>query len=244
MPFRLLQYMVEIWRSYAKDLNITNKEFRLPVIVPCVLYNGQKKWTACQSFGDYQKGFQFFKEHALDFRYLLIDVKRYRQEKLFALDNLMAKVFFIEQFPSFTEILKGIKEIAPTLSKLPTEDTDKFLAWSSHILTKGLPREQSNHIKSVLADNSKEVGTMITNAERIITETRRKERAQAIAEGRAEGLIKGITEGRAEGKAEGTLITKKLIARNALKSGLSVQQVAEISELPLEEVILLNEELA
>lgn len=85
---------------------------------------------------------------------------------------------------------------------------------------------------------------MITNAERIITETRRKERAQAIAEGRAEGLIKGITEGRAEGKAEGTLITKKLIARNALKSGLSVQQVAEISELPLEEVILLNEELA
>lgn len=127
MPFRLLQYMVEIRRSYAKDLNITNKEFRLPVIVPCVLYNGQKKWTACQSFGDYQKGFQFFKEHALDFRYLLIDVKRYRQEKLFALDNLMAKVFFIEQFPSFTEILKGIKEIAPTLSKLPTEDTDKFL---------------------------------------------------------------------------------------------------------------------
>ncbi|MTI96911.1 MAG: Rpn family recombination-promoting nuclease/putative transposase [Firmicutes bacterium] len=42
MPFRLLLYMVEIWRSFLlnKGKNITGKDFRLPVIVPCVLY----KW--------------------------------------------------------------------------------------------------------------------------------------------------------------------------------------------------------
>ena len=85
MPFRLLQYMVEIWRSYVKDMKFSGKDFRLPVIIPCVLYNGQKNWTACKSFGEYQAGFEMFSDHALNFKYLLIDVNRYKQEELLQL---------------------------------------------------------------------------------------------------------------------------------------------------------------
>ena len=53
MPYRLLLYMVEIWRTVLKDTDskeAERKDFKLPVIVPCVLYNGNDNWTAVRSF--------------------------------------------------------------------------------------------------------------------------------------------------------------------------------------------------
>ena len=53
MPYRLLQYMIGIWNDWIKntDRNETKrKDFKLPVIVPIVLYNGDEPWTVCQSF--------------------------------------------------------------------------------------------------------------------------------------------------------------------------------------------------
>ena len=41
MPYRILEYMVEIWRKDRKN----NKNKELPLIVPCVLYTGKSKWT-------------------------------------------------------------------------------------------------------------------------------------------------------------------------------------------------------
>ncbi len=59
MPFRLLQYMLEIWRKLLQDTKkkeTERKAFRLPMIVPCVLYNGKGKWTACRSFKETLEG--------------------------------------------------------------------------------------------------------------------------------------------------------------------------------------------
>jgi hypothetical protein len=45
MSFRLLQYMVEVWRDAFNDTpekERKRKSFRLPAIVPAVLYNGEK----------------------------------------------------------------------------------------------------------------------------------------------------------------------------------------------------------
>ncbi|WP_206812035.1 Rpn family recombination-promoting nuclease/putative transposase [Paradesulfitobacterium ferrireducens] len=53
MPFRLLLYMVEIWRDIYNNTAVEERErqgFRLPVIIPAVLYNGEGNWTAAQDF--------------------------------------------------------------------------------------------------------------------------------------------------------------------------------------------------
>lgn len=53
MPYRLLLYQVEIWRDVLKNADkeeAARKTFRLPPIVPIVLYNGEAAWTAAQSF--------------------------------------------------------------------------------------------------------------------------------------------------------------------------------------------------
>ena len=56
MPFRLLVYMVGMWEEYFR--NVPEKErkhadFRLPIVVPVVLYNGARNWTALRQFRDY-----------------------------------------------------------------------------------------------------------------------------------------------------------------------------------------------
>jgi len=53
MPYRLLLYIVEIWRYLLKDVDmrkIGRSRQRLPAIVPIVLYNGRRRWTASTSF--------------------------------------------------------------------------------------------------------------------------------------------------------------------------------------------------
>ncbi len=57
---------------------------------------------------------------------------------------------------------------------------------------------------------------------------------------KAEG---GRDKGMAQGIAEDIQSAKSLVTRNALKNGLTIQQVANICELPLEEVISLSEVL-
>lgn len=59
MPFRLLQYMLEIWRDVynnTPEKERRRKGFRLPAIVPAVIYNGERGWTARRSFREYRRG--------------------------------------------------------------------------------------------------------------------------------------------------------------------------------------------
>jgi hypothetical protein len=63
MPYRLLLYMVEIWRDVLRNTDkkeAERKEFRLPVIVPLVLFNGAGNWTACRSYKETLNAYEMF----------------------------------------------------------------------------------------------------------------------------------------------------------------------------------------
>ena len=77
MPFRLLVYMTELWKRVFADSDENErkrKDYRLPAIIPMVLYNGSKSWTAVNNFLEYQTGYKCFKNNLLGFRYILIDI--------------------------------------------------------------------------------------------------------------------------------------------------------------------------
>ena len=56
------------------------------------------------------------------------------------------------------------------------------------------------------------------------------------------GMEKGMAKGRAEGRAEGMAKEKLATARRLLSMGLSDEQVATATELPLEEIQKLKEQ--
>ncbi|MDR1400193.1 MAG: Rpn family recombination-promoting nuclease/putative transposase, partial [Treponema sp.] len=58
----------------------TRKGFRLPVIIPLVLYNGLEPWTVAPDFAEICADSGLFGEYALNFKYYLIDVHRLQAE--------------------------------------------------------------------------------------------------------------------------------------------------------------------
>ena len=77
MAYRILNYMVEIWRKWEKNRN-TKDKFVLPKIIPCVLYNGKEKWSAPVELKELYEDIGEEKEYLLNFKYILIDVFRYK----------------------------------------------------------------------------------------------------------------------------------------------------------------------
>jgi len=58
MPFRLLRYMVELLNDLFKNTKKEAREsvnFRLPAVVPIILYDGDCQWTAVRSFKEYKE---------------------------------------------------------------------------------------------------------------------------------------------------------------------------------------------
>ncbi|WP_446897200.1 Rpn family recombination-promoting nuclease/putative transposase [Clostridium sp. LBM24168] len=72
------------------------KDFKLPSIIPMVLYNGKNTWTAYRNFKDVLSGSKLFKENVIDFRYILFDIYRYDERHL-DMANMVSTVFLFDK---------------------------------------------------------------------------------------------------------------------------------------------------
>jgi predicted transposase/invertase (TIGR01784 family) len=239
MPFRLLQYMVEIWRDVYKNTpekERKRKNFRLPPIVPAVLYNGKRGWTACRSFRDYQSGQEHFPGNLLDFTYILFDVVRYSEEDLHRAANMVSSVFYLDQTVDPSELVDRLKKLAGVMKEMDPEQFRQIIVWLRNVIKRKLPKPLQNEIDRVLDETELlEVEKMITNIERTLDEMQKAAEARGMEKGRMKGKVEGKLEGKLEGKVE--------TARAALMEGLNVEIVSKITGLTLETVLELKKEL-
>lgn len=142
MPYRLLLYQVEIWRYLMKDQDKkqVRKEFRLPPIVPIVLYNGKSRWSASRQFRKLLAHEKLFGSELLDFEYLLIDVARYSDEELLVLSNTIGSVFLLDKTEELEQLSDRLGKLMHTIKQLPEDTHQKLMAWIVNILGKKMPR--------------------------------------------------------------------------------------------------------
>lgn len=218
MPYRLLLYMVEIWRTVLKDTETKEaerKDFKLPVIVPCVLYNGNDNWTAVRSFRETLARHEEFDEFVLDFKYILFDVRRYNDEDLLNLANVIGAAFFIDKTKDkANDLLDRLEAVAKRMQGLSDDDVQVLWTWLKNIAARGLPREKENEIEEIFQKERK-VLNMVYAIERVM----QQERVEAMTEEKIE------------------------IAKRLVKKGLSVEDIADTTELPLETIKELAKEL-
>jgi predicted transposase YdaD len=213
MPFRLLQYMYELWRDIIKNTDqreFKSKKFKLPVIVPIVLYNGQNKWTAPLAFKDYFHQGHLFGKQVLNFEYILLDINRMGQDQLLSNNNLISSIFYLDRtVKSEEEIFRRLYTISPVLEHIPQEDFLVFKNWVKHILINRFPREQSEEIISIIENsNQREVSFMISGLE----QSYRKNTENAVA------VVKLLLEG-------------KTVKEISEKLNLPQEKVTEIKEI-------------
>ncbi|MCY6356158.1 Rpn family recombination-promoting nuclease/putative transposase [Clostridium sp. ZS2-4] len=117
MPIRLLMYMTEIWRDELSntDENLKKKkEYRLPAIIPIVLYNGKNNWTAVRNFKEILSGYELFEDNVVDFKYLLFDVNRMDKNELIDIAKVLIQISEKEGDDMVSNlgdtIIKGLEE--------------------------------------------------------------------------------------------------------------------------------------
>ncbi|NLL05206.1 MAG: DUF4351 domain-containing protein [Clostridiaceae bacterium] len=107
-----VSYMVEIWRNILKKTDkkeARRKDFKLPVIIPCVLYNGSEKWTAKRSFKETLYEYEQFGELVIDFKFgVLAEDMRIKIEQL-DVETLDIIVYEMLDYDSLEDLYKHLK---------------------------------------------------------------------------------------------------------------------------------------
>jgi hypothetical protein len=96
MALRVLSYVVLLYQELLREKKIV-LEAGLPTVVPIVLYNGESRWSASRDFTSLLcESPEGAAEYRPQFRYLLIDERRYDDRELARLGNRVATLFRLE----------------------------------------------------------------------------------------------------------------------------------------------------
>jgi predicted transposase/invertase (TIGR01784 family) len=213
MPFRLLYYMVNLLAYEFKNTPEEIRElkgFRLPAIVPIVLYNGEGNWTPVRSFKEYTANYGEFGDNIIDFKYLLFDLNRYDENDFLTTRKLLDFIFKMDANHSShtrNDFYDNFRKITKSLRELTEDDFNTFISWVINVAYRGnAPEDIINEAITAFQKGDEEgmsyaIGRMMD-----------RERLVSKKEGKTE-LIKMMLEG-----------------------GKSVEEIIEFTKLSREEI--------
>ena len=209
MPFRLLQYMTALLTDiFDNDKKIRNKvDYKLPAIVPILLYNGTDEWNITQEYKQYTKNSEIFGDNIINFKYLLFDLNR-TDEKVFeeATKTLVDYILQFDYKRNETDI-NDIKKQIPKIAKdLNADDLAKLSSWIRHTLYGGkLPPKIEEEI---IAGFAKGEGNMTHAFERWADRQRRESKNEGRREERQAIITKLKNYGLSDDEIKKALSTK------------------------------------
>lgn len=214
MPYRILEYEVAIIENAIDLSKIKNKGYKIPLVIPIVLYTGNKKWNARKYLKECQEEFKGIKVSLGN--YNLIDINDFTKEELLNDKTFISKMMLIEKGKDTNEIIEILNKVIKS-----TKDENKEML--KRIIFIAL--EEKLGYKETM-----EVIDKIDGGEEemlAIVDTIRKENQMYINMGRKEAK----KEAKKEIKNKLYKIAQKLLERNTSK-----EDVAEITGLKEKEI--------
>ena len=226
MPYRMLTYAVRVWARWLQE---QPEQKLLPPILPLVLYHGDQEWTAATELRELfdVKGVASTAQNALrpflpKLQILLHEVAKIPDEQIpgqgvVRLTLLLFKHAqlqdVLDRLPQWEEeFRREVSRGAPGLRNVA------LLVEYLFRVNKQVTVEALVDFLTPMGDDAKEIP--MTLGEQLIEQGRQ--------EGRQEGEAVGLQKGRREEKLE--------VARKALAKGMSPPDVAELTDLTIEEV--------
>jgi predicted transposase/invertase (TIGR01784 family) len=221
MPVRLLSYIMRLYEQL-----LANKQpLPLPPIFPLVLYNGAEPWRVADQIADVI-AHRISEDLIPRFRYLTIRERDIPEEKLIALNNLVAAAMYMEKLEDGDALAAALDRIVEMVRNEELIDIQRFVAWARKVFG----RPETEVLKTRIQSLS-EVRPMLAQLADKLRE-----------EGREEGREQGLEKGRKEGTVRGSLEARTEIARRLLAKGMSNADVSEITGLSVEAVAALANE--
>ena len=223
MPYRILEYEVAIMQS-AIDLDkIKNKESKIPLVIPIVLYTGNKKWNAKKYLEENQEKIEGI-ENGLG-NYNLIDINELTEKELLEDNSFISKMMLIEKSKNTENIVEILEKIVKITKE---EDKDTLRRIISIILEEKIGITKA---KELIEKMEGDEGNMLAVVDMI-----RRENQMYIEIGKKEGKIEGKKEGKKEGVKQGELKEKIKIVTNMLKEKFNIETIQKITGINKEEI--------
>ena len=185
MPFRLLVYMIAIWVDYFKncDKNVRKqKDFRLPAIMPIVLHNGEKNWTASRNFKEMIAHANVFGEYVVNFKYELVSINELTISKIKNSNTLIDNIFLADKKRTRKDWIDGIPELIRRIREMNKDDFNEWITWFFNVIKVLNKEERSKLIEQLRKGDEKD---MCSSFEMLLN----KEKADGKAEERAEAVL-------------------------------------------------------
>ncbi|GAB2579405.1 Rpn family recombination-promoting nuclease/putative transposase [Nitrincola alkalisediminis] len=217
MPIRLMHYVACFYDHLLKNKKTTLKK-GLPPILPIVLYNGSKRWSAKHDISEliFPEPPDFLKAYQPHLRYYLVDEGSYTNEELGLKPTPLSGIFGVENAGHSMEALQqAVDKITAIIQASPhKERIDRVVTrWIKRHLSYLGAEIKLNRLNSLVEDKD----MLAENLENLV----KKERNTA----RMEGHMEGRTEARCE------------VARNLIKlTEMDDAMIAKIAGLPVKVV--------
>ena len=157
VAMQLLRYMCVIWQEYKVSQNKIREEssrrknFRYPLIIPIVYYEGKRKWTADLNLKDRIEFSEEMEKYIPDFTYQVVSVRQYTNEELSEKHDEMSLVMLINKIQTeedLSEFRKVSEEMVESIyGNAPDEIKEiyKKILWSLLMKLK-VPNEEASNI--------------------------------------------------------------------------------------------------
>ncbi len=227
MPYRMLEYSVEIMRSAMNQEKVKSNRYKCPEVVLIVLYTGNEKWNI---EAEYKKitdnGFNY-ETNGTNSIYNLIDIHNYAKEKLINGESIIEKAMAIEKCKTEEELVETLEKVINATKE--EKNKEKLRRIIQYILSPIIGQEEVEILLNKLKKEEKNMaGMLITN----LMQERRKLIEESEKRGEKRGEERGIKVG---------VIN---VAKELLKEEMPIEKIMKATKLKKEEIEKLKEELA
>lgn len=241
MPLRMLRYMTRVWDQDARRRGAG--QAGLPPVVPMVLYQGARRWTAATCFEElvrpsHEARWSELRRLTPHFGLVLVDLGRLSDERAGGA-TVPGLVRLLFKHVGRVALLGLLHRLAPLLRELfaaPSSDLRSLRDVVNYVYEVG-GHVEPRAMLDFFADNvGAEAEAMASSAYQMAVE---EGRAEGIEQGLERGRAEGRERGRAEGIEQGRALERRALAEGWLRARhgwVDAQQVEELLRLDDEEL--------
>lgn len=107
MPYRMLNYCIDIMQEWSKSKKI-KKETKYPIIVPIIIYTGSEKWKMSKNFKEKQIGDYVYENYKISLEYNLIEISKLSTKFLLEKRSMFGYGMIIEKARNRQELKENL----------------------------------------------------------------------------------------------------------------------------------------
>ena len=204
-----------IIKSVVDEKKLNTKEYKIPLVIPIVIYTGKQKWNANKYIEESQEKLEGVKSNLSN--YNLVDVNKFTEKELIEDETLISKLMLLEKSGNTKETLEYIEKI---ISKIKEQEKEVMTRIIGIIFEKKIGKEKANELIKKLKGEDEEMLAVI--------EMIRKENQMYIDIGIKRGIKKGEKEKQIN------------IIKNMLAEGLPISLISKITKSDEKEIEKIN----